>query len=256
MDRVKTGVNGFDALVEGGFPKASSTLISGPPGAGKTIFAMQYLAEGAMNNENGVYVTFDTTAEKLKGQAKQFGLDLEKFEKEGKIEIINVALNQNKFDLFDLIKFTVFKIKAKRLVFDNLSTFAINLDLFTVPIGYARNVASNMELSAKLVGSKVHYTADTKKRVIYLITQELSKLDTTNLLVTYVGQNEEQITNDGVSEFVVDGVIRLYNQQIGAKYIRTLSVLKMRNTKHSTYIHDFEIGDNGITVKPAEQVYK
>jgi len=257
MDRVRTGVRGFDELVEGGLPKQTNTIITGPPGAGKTIFALQYLIEGTMNNENGIYLTFDTVPEKLKVQAKQFGWDLEELEKQGKIEIINVSLNENRFDLFDLIKFSAFKIKAKRLVFDNIATFAINLDLFSIPTGYAKKVASIMEVSGKAVGgNRVHYTADTKKRIIYLIAQELSKLETTNLLITYAGRREDSITTDGISEFVADGVVRLYSQQIGAKFIRTMAVLKMRTTKHSTYIHDFIIDESGVKVSSAEEVYK
>jgi len=37
-ERVPTGIQGLDALIEGGFPKGRSILVTGEPGTGKTIF--------------------------------------------------------------------------------------------------------------------------------------------------------------------------------------------------------------------------
>jgi archaellum biogenesis ATPase FlaH len=45
-DRVKTGLEGLDSLIQGGFPKRSINLVSGPPGSGKSILCFQFLYEG------------------------------------------------------------------------------------------------------------------------------------------------------------------------------------------------------------------
>lgn len=60
LKRSKSYIFGFDELVEGGFPDGSSILVNGSPGAGKTIFSLQYLVNGAINdNEKGIYFTFE-----------------------------------------------------------------------------------------------------------------------------------------------------------------------------------------------------
>jgi len=60
MERVQTGIKGFDGLIEGGFPKSSAILLSGTPATGKTIFALQYLVNGIEKfNEKGIYITFE-----------------------------------------------------------------------------------------------------------------------------------------------------------------------------------------------------
>jgi KaiC/GvpD/RAD55 family RecA-like ATPase len=46
MEKVPTGIPGFDQLVQGGFNKRSVNLIAGGPGCGKTIFCLQFLWEG------------------------------------------------------------------------------------------------------------------------------------------------------------------------------------------------------------------
>jgi KaiC/GvpD/RAD55 family RecA-like ATPase len=42
MERVKTGVDGLDPLVEGGLPKKSVTLVSGPREAGRPSFVISF----------------------------------------------------------------------------------------------------------------------------------------------------------------------------------------------------------------------
>ena len=46
ITRVKTGINGLDELIEGGFPEKSITLVSGSPGAGKSIMCFQFIYQG------------------------------------------------------------------------------------------------------------------------------------------------------------------------------------------------------------------
>lgn len=268
MDRVSTGIKGFDELVEGGFPRNSSILITGQPGSCKTIFALQYLYNGALKGENGLYVNLDSSLEMLKVQGTQFGWDLEGLEKQGKLFFFDVPLSKRKMAIFDMINDVKKQINAKRVVFDNLATYAINMDLFTLPLGYAGNLASSVELKTSEIeetdaknapmttGSMVSYNADPARRMIYMIIEALERLQTTNLVITYGNPDQNQISVDGVSEFACDGIIQMYNTLVGAKHARTMSVLKMRNTNQSPYIHDMEITKDGLVIKPVEKVYQ
>ena len=244
IERVKTGVPGFDELIEGGIPKGFNVLVTGGPGTGKTIFGLQYLYNGATNGENGVYVSLESSTDGLKNQAAQFGWDFGKLETEGKIIILHIPMDIIKLDLFAAINSAVEKIGAKRIVFDSLDSLAINIDMFTIPVAY--------------VGSKnrITYTGRSRKRITYLVINELSKIKTTNMIITASSQDDKQITIDGVSEYASDGVVAMYNTLIGAKHAKTLTILKLRETNNSPYIHDVEFGNTGINVKAAEAVYE
>jgi len=120
MDRVKTGIKGFDKLVEGGFPKGKIVLLSGTPGTSKTIFALQFLYNGATQfNENGLYVSFEEREQSLKSQALQFGWEFDKLEKANKVKILSIPANSIKettaFEIISLAK----KNSVKRLVIDS-----------------------------------------------------------------------------------------------------------------------------------------
>jgi len=51
MELVKTGIQGFDTMIQGGIPQGHNILIAGGPGTGKTSFAMEFLYRGALNGE-------------------------------------------------------------------------------------------------------------------------------------------------------------------------------------------------------------
>ena len=59
--RSKTGVDGLDDILAGGFPRNRLYLIQGEPGVGKTTLAMQFLLEGVRQGESGLYITLSET---------------------------------------------------------------------------------------------------------------------------------------------------------------------------------------------------
>jgi KaiC/GvpD/RAD55 family RecA-like ATPase len=56
LDRVSSGIDGLDPLIQGGFISSSSTLLYGPPGNGKRPFCLQFLAEGLRLGDSEVMV--------------------------------------------------------------------------------------------------------------------------------------------------------------------------------------------------------
>ena len=92
IDRVRTGISGLDNIIQGGFPKNSITLVSGPPGGGKSIFCFQFLWEGIKNGEKCLFLTLDKKPEGLIEQAKKLGFDFESAIGQGliKFEYLNI----------------------------------------------------------------------------------------------------------------------------------------------------------------------
>ncbi len=266
MDRIKTGVPGFDELVEGGIPAGFNTLVIGHPGAGKTIFGLQYLVDGALSGENGVYVSLDSTNDVVKSQARQFGWDVDALEKDGKLLFLKISLNRSKIYLFDIISTAIRSIKAKRLVFDSLADFATNIDQFVIPMDYgtqegvnsvvglsSKGEAEEEELPSSLVTSssnaRAYYKGKSERRISYFAINEFSNFGTTNLLITEEQMTGEQSSIDGVSEYLCDGVIRMGIDRIAKEAVRSLTIQKMRNTNHRLESMVFKITPKGIVLK-------
>jgi KaiC/GvpD/RAD55 family RecA-like ATPase len=92
IQRVPTGIPGFDELCSGGILRNRSYLLSGTAGAGKTIFGLQYLYNGITKyGENGIYIATEERPEQVRENVKQFGWDFEALEEEGKLAILDAC---------------------------------------------------------------------------------------------------------------------------------------------------------------------
>src|SRR5437870_13885272 len=90
-ERVSSGIPGLDRLIEGGLPKGRSILVTGEPGTGKTIFSLQFLAEGLARGESGIYVAADEPPLDIIEQAASMGSDFEKHIENKELAILNAG---------------------------------------------------------------------------------------------------------------------------------------------------------------------
>ena len=90
-ERVPTGINGLDTLIEGGFPRGDVILVAGGSGSGKTIFSTQFIYNGASQyGEKGVYATFEEDSRTLKRNMLRFGFDLGELEQKSAIRVVDL----------------------------------------------------------------------------------------------------------------------------------------------------------------------
>jgi len=91
--RCPSGIAGLDELIDGGFPRQRSILLSGTCGSGKTTFAIQFLYRGITEyNEPGILISLEQDPRELKEDMAGFGFDLQKEEDEGRLVIIDASL--------------------------------------------------------------------------------------------------------------------------------------------------------------------
>lgn len=227
-NKVKTGIRGFDKLVLGGFPRGKAVLLSGTPGTGKTIFALEYLHNGAkLYNEKGLYVTFEEEARNLRSQAAQFGWTLEKLEKAGKLKIWSIPTREIKETTAKEIISYIKKCGIHRLVIDSLSALSINS-----PTTFTK-ITELTEISIK------HF-------MYYFVNEIRALKEVTSLLISQT--TDSQLSRDTVSEFICDGIVLLTYEAMGGESSRSLMVRKMRETKNNEDIHSLIIDNKGIKV--------
>ncbi len=268
MEKLPTGITGLDQLIGGGIPKGFNVLVTGAPGAGKSILGLQYLYNGAMNGDPCLYVALDSSKTQLWEQSRQFGWDMEKLEQENKLHTIEIPLNREvRVNLFQLITDKVVEWKVKRIVFDSISSYMFNLNQFIFEFPTSNNLTRIPEVYKRYLGENPLYrqmvpermllerpdprtyeSSRPEQRMVYLAVRELSMLGTTNLIIVSAAYGGDKMTVDGVSEFVCDGVIMLDSVEIGNQYERVLRVVKMRLGKTVMDYRRFEITEAGIVV--------
>ncbi|OIO26297.1 hypothetical protein AUJ14_02165 [Candidatus Micrarchaeota archaeon CG1_02_55_22] len=226
MNRLPTGIPGFDELIEGGFPEGSSILLSGGAGTGKSIFALQYLYYGAKERrEPSVYITLEEGPHNLWWNMQRFKWDLLPLEKENLLKIYKFEPStDSKISAAEQIKKIVDKardLKAKRMVIDSITAFSYWFsDPTTIRLG------------------------------LYTLVEELRKLSCTTILTSEVSGKKDEYSRFGVEEFLSDGLVMLYFFPPN----RSIFVRKMRGTKHSPTVHPMEIGEEGLKVNANEEI--
>jgi len=208
------------------------------PGTGKSILGYQYLYNGLLKKEPGVFVALEEHPVQVRLSMAQFSWDVSSYEDKGLFALVDAftagigeAAKREKYVvrspddfqmLIDVLRAAIKDIGAERVVVDSVTTLYI-----TKPA-----LARSMVLQLKKV---------------------LSGLGCTSLLVSQVSVTERGFGGPGV-EHAADGIVRLDLDEINGELKRSIIVWKMRGTAHSMKRHPFEITDKGIVIKPKEVV--
>jgi circadian clock protein KaiC len=233
-ERVPTGIERLDQLLEGGLPKGRSILVTGEPGTGKTIFALQFLVEGLKRGEKGIYVTADESPMDVLEQAASLGWDLEPRVESKELAILNAGTylsslpgtgKERQIDVQkavgDLASF-VDQIGAKRMVLDPAGPFVL-----------LRDSAARIQDQTRL-----------------LIKLLRSSMQTTNLLTSYAVPRTGERGMHGIEEYLVAGAIVLEMIWKDGNLARSLIVEKMRCTAIKPMQLEFDIAKkHGIIVQ-------
>lgn len=223
---VPIGIQGIDELISGGLRKGTLTLLTGTTGTGKTIFANQFVYNGAVKyNQPGVYVSFEEPVDNMKENAARLGFDFEPLEKQKKMIFVRYDPYHIE-DIYELIESNIKRINAQRVVIDSISALGL----------YVRDIP---EL----------------RRMVFNVSLLLRKLNCTSILTSEILPLQKSLSRFGVEEFVTDGVIVLYYLRTDSQYARSLTVWKMRGSTHSQRLHPYTITDKGIIVYPKEEAF-
>src|SRR5215208_4324696 len=128
IQKSPTGIEGFDEMTGGGLPSDRTSLILGSPGAGKTVFALECLVNGAKNHrEPGIFVAFEESSRQIMANAATFGWDLPALERDELFfldaRLTPTVVQAGDFDLNAMLAGLEAKAKAmgaKRIVFDGI----------------------------------------------------------------------------------------------------------------------------------------
>src|SRR5256886_1520982 len=89
MTRLATGIQGFDAMVQGGLPVGSSVILQGPPGQEKLRFALIFLAEGLKSGGSGLVVISTQSPDAVLAELRGLGVNLDAVTTENRLRIVD-----------------------------------------------------------------------------------------------------------------------------------------------------------------------
>ena len=229
LEKCRTGISGFDEITGGGVPKGRPTLVCGGAGSGKTLFAMEFLLNGATQyNEPGIFISFEENERELTENVASLGWDLEALGRENKIFLDHVYIERSEIEetgefnlegLFIRIESALSAVNAKRIAVDSMEA------LFS---GFSDEMTLRAEIRRLFRWLK-------EKGLTAVITGE---------------QGKGSFTRHGLEEYISDCVVFLDNRMNDQVATRRIRVVKYRGTSHGANEYPFLITEKGFSVLP------
>ncbi len=218
---ISTGVPALDqTLGAKGYFRASTILISGAAGTGKSTLAGQLVAAATRRRERCLYVALEQSQSETVRNMTSVGVDLS----------TPVAK--------DLLRFYTSRPTAHGLELHLTILHKLVADY------RPRVVVIDAITSLLAVGSVAEVTSMMTRLVDFL------KMEQITLCMTALLEAGGKAEVSGVNiSSLVDGWLLLRNEETNGERVRTLSVVKVRGMAHSNKIQEFELSKRGIEFK-------
>lgn len=222
--RVSSGNKPLDDMCGGGFFKDSIVLVSGATGTGKTLMVTEFIKGGFESGERVLFLAYEESREQLVRNAAGWGVDFPKMEKSGhlKIEAIypeTAGLEEHLLNIQKLID----EYKPNRFALDSLSAI--------------ERGSSKKNFREFLIA----LTSFLKKKEVMAVFTSTS--------ANIVGGTS--VTDSHIST-ITDTIILLRYAEVFGNVHRVVTVLKMRGSKHTKSIYEFDINEEGMKIGKKE----
>ena len=223
-EKVPTGIAGLDEMLNGGIPKGHVVLVTGLPGTGKTCFGLQFLLAGTALGEKGVFLSLEEDVPQLLESGRQFSWPIDQAVDKGLLKVVRLDPKETRQSIHRIqgeLGKELAALNARRIVVDSVSLL---------------NMLSDDEPS--------------RRATLFALAAACREAGATTLLTAEADPLHPEVSRDGLSEYVADGVLLLgYNTgPDGHRVGLALRVLKMRRTAHARTVQPYSIGPTGLTV--------
>lgn len=224
IDRINLGVEGLDAMIQGGIPERTLMVAIGSPGTGKTTLGLQFLEEGLQNGEKAVYITLEESRERVIRSATEKNLAFDEYHDDGQLAVIDI----------DPVEMA-----------NSLQTIRSELPRLIDNFGATRLVLDSVSLLEMMYEDRA-----TRRNEIFDFTKSLKQSGVTTLMTSEASEESPYTSRHKIVEYLTDAVFVLqYVRPSDFRETRlAIEIQKIRDAHHSRETKPYEITNDGLNV--------
>jgi KaiC/GvpD/RAD55 family RecA-like ATPase len=229
---------GSSKLIEGNFPE-SSILLMGPTGIGKTIFSKQFVFNGLLVSEPGIYISTEESPEMICKSMNEFGFDIKPF------------VDNDMFRIIDCYSWKLEKTSSSKYAVSNPS------DLLKVlrAIDDARNSLRNFRLVLDSITGLTSICEHSLREVVRFLQLSVANIRESNgnaIFIAVPEAHDPQLISN--LRLVFDGILEMKMDDSENQLKRLFRVFSLKGAKIQTTWTRFEITSKGIELKRDNQL--
>jgi circadian clock protein KaiC len=218
---VTTGIAQLDAMLGGGLPSGSSTLLLGPSGIGKTTFGLQFLSR-CSDSAPGLMLGFYEMPTRILAKAQRVCRPLVSLLDSGAVEMLWQPPTNDSLDAYgERLLTAVRRRRVKRLFLDGLGALQSAPD-----------------------------AAERMRQYLPALTNELRVQGVTTLYSLEEGNivGPDTRTSFGDLSVLAENLVLLRYVELRSRLHRLISILKVRDSDFDPFLHEFFLTDQGPIV--------
>lgn len=216
---IASGVTSLDTLLGGGIERGTNTLLTGPPGSGKSTIALQYASAAAKRGDHAAVFMFDETKAAMLARSNGIGLRVQEGQRPGEITLRQIDPSEiSPGEFAYLVRQSVEEYGARVVVIDSLN-------------GYLNAMPQDNFLSAQL-----------HELLSYLNNKGVA----TFLVVAQGGLMGAGMNAPVDASYLADTVVVLRYFEHGGRVKKAISVLKKRTGSHEESIRQLWFDEKGV----------
>jgi circadian clock protein KaiC len=223
-EKVSSGVDRLDAMLDGGLPAASTTMVMGPSGIGKTTLGLHFLAR-CSKDEPGLLFGFYETPPRIKAKARQVCRPLLGLLDSGAVEMQWLPPTDGLLDAYgEQLLESVRRRGVRRLFIDGL--------------GALQNAANEPERMG-------HYLTTLMNELRVQGVTTVYTLEVPDIMGPHIR------TPIGDLSSLAENLVLLRFIELRSRLYRLISILKVRDGSFNPLLHEFTLTDQGLAIEPS-----
>ncbi|HKZ98959.1 MAG TPA: ATPase domain-containing protein [Thermoplasmata archaeon] len=248
LGKIRTGIAGLDRMLHGGLVSGRPYIVSGPPGAGKTILSMQFLKEGLEGGERCLFVALEEPPNELKINMRPFRWNLDD------LDVLDANSDIRRFEPTPIMEISTETEPIKMRALAERIRKTPDFESKEVSVHSLQQLLKNL-----FIKRKYHRVViDSVTALKYFCMREFEEILTTQSFMRFLTEagvtslltlELPEIGDVPPEAFLARGEVRLHKLRDESGIRRFISIEKYKGSSHEEYVYPFEITSAGIGVQ-------